>query len=101
MLISWSNRAILSPKDGGSMKQFIMGQRWISESEPELGLGVIIEVEAKTVTCFFPAAKVDRKYGTNSAPLRRIKFIEGDEVKSQDGLSFIVESVTESNGIVT
>jgi ATP-dependent helicase HepA len=83
------------------MKQFIMGQRWISESEPELGLGVIIEVEAKTVTCFFPAAKVDRKYGTITAPLRRIKFIEGDEVKSQDGLSFIVDSLTESNGIVT
>ncbi|MFP5386107.1 MAG: RNA polymerase-associated protein RapA [Bacteriovoracia bacterium] len=83
------------------MKQFIMGQRWISESEPELGLGVIVEVEAKTVTCFFPAAKVDRRYGSQTAPLRRIRFIEGDEVKAQDGTSFIVESVTDNNGIVT
>ncbi|MCM2351483.1 MAG: RNA polymerase-associated protein RapA [Bacteriovoracaceae bacterium] len=83
------------------MKQFIMGQRWISESEPELGLGVIVEVEAKTVTCFFPATKVDRRYGMQTAPLRRIKFIEGDEIKGQDGSTLLVESVTENMGIVT
>lgn len=83
------------------MKQFIIGQRWISESEPELGLGVIVEVEAKTVTCFFPATKVDRRYGSQTAPLRRIKFIEGDEVKGQDGTVFIVESSSEDKGLVT
>lgn len=83
------------------MKQFIIGQRWISESEPELGLGVIIEIEGKTVTCFFPAAKVDRRYGLSTAPLRRIKFIQGDEIKGQDGTSFIVEDVKETAGLVT
>lgn len=83
------------------MKQFIIGQRWISESEPELGLGVIIEVEAKTITCFFPAAKVDRRYGAQTAPLRRIRFVEGDEVKGANGDSFIVESTSEDKGIVT
>ena len=83
------------------MKQFIIGQRWISESEPELGLGVIVEVEGKTVTCFFPAAKVDRRYGMQTAPLRRIRFVEGDEVKGQGGEVFIVESLSETAGIVT
>lgn len=83
------------------MKQFIIGQRWISESEPELGLGVIIDVEAKTITCFFPAAKVDRRYGAQTAPLRRIRFVEGDEVKGANGDSFIVESTSEDKGIVT
>lgn len=83
------------------MKQFIIGQRWISESEPELGLGVIVEVEGKTVTCFFPAAKVDRRYGLQTAPLRRIKFVVGDEVKGQDGNSFLVEEVTEAANLVT
>lgn len=83
------------------MKQFIIGQRWISESEPELGLGVIIEVEGKTVTCFFPAAKVDRRYGLATAPLRRIRFIVGDEVKAQDGSTFLVEALTETAGLVT
>jgi ATP-dependent helicase HepA len=83
------------------MRQFIIGQRWISESEPELGLGVIAEVEGKTLTCFFPAAKVDRRYGLSTAPLRRIKFVIGDEVKAEDGNSFLVEDVTESDGLVT
>lgn len=83
------------------MKQFIMGQRWISESEPELGLGVIVEVESKTVTCFFPASKVDRRYGFQTAPLRRIRFVQGDEVKAQSGDSFIVEDISETAGIVT
>jgi len=73
------------------MKNFIVGQRWMSESEPELGLGVIVGVEGKIVTCFFPAAKVDRKYGLQSAPLKRIEFNIGDEIKSQSGESFIVE----------
>lgn len=81
------------------MKSFLVGQRWISESEPELGLGVIVEVESKTVTCFFPAAKVDRRYGLQTAPLRRIEFNEGDEVKSQEGDSFIVESKSVLNGL--
>lgn len=83
------------------MKQFIIGQRWISESEPELGLGVIVELEGKTVTCFFPAAKVDRRYGAQTAPLKRIRFIVGDEVKGHDGECFIVEEVFEAAGIVT
>lgn len=83
------------------MKQFIIGQRWISESEPELGLGIIADTESKTVTCFFPAAKVDRRYGAQTAPLRRIKFVEGDEVKSQDGDSLVVERIEEEDGIVT
>jgi ATP-dependent helicase HepA len=83
------------------MKQFIIGQRWISESEPELGLGIIVEVESKTVTCFFPAAKVDRRYGVSSAPLRRIQFLKGDEVKGQDGSVFIVEAITEAAGLLT
>ncbi len=83
------------------MKQFIIGQRWISESEPELGLGVIVEVEGKTVTCFFPAAKVDRRYGAQTAPLRRIKFSQGDEVKGQNGEVFLVEEASEDDGLVT
>jgi ATP-dependent helicase HepA len=83
------------------MKQFIIGQRWISESEPELGLGVIVESESKTVTCFFPASKVDRKYGSMTAPLRRIRFVEGDEIKAQNGDTFIVESIIEVSGLVT
>jgi len=83
------------------LKQFIIGQRWISESEPELGLGIIVEVEGKTVTCFFPEAKVDRRYGVNTAPLKRIKFSVGDEIKNQNNEAFIVLEVTEDDKLLT
>lgn len=36
---------------------FIVGQRWISESENDLGLGLISEVNHRTVTVSFPAAE--------------------------------------------
>ncbi|MFA5583566.1 MAG: SNF2-related protein [Bacteriovoracaceae bacterium] len=83
------------------MKQFVIGQRWISESEPELGLGIIVEVEGKTVTCFFPAAKVDRRYGVNTAPLKRIKFSKDDEIKDQNNEAFLVTETSEDDGLIT
>ncbi len=81
------------------MSRFKVGQRWISESEPELGLGVIVEVESKILTCFFPASKVDRRYGLNTAPLRRITFSIGDEIRTQKGEVFLLESISEKDGL--
>ena len=33
------------------------GQRWVSDSEPELGLGIILRAEFGRVEIFFPAAQ--------------------------------------------
>ena len=38
------------------------GQRWMSRSEPKLGLGVIVEVEGAQVVVLFPAAEETRRY---------------------------------------
>lgn len=83
------------------MKTFIVGQRWISESEPELGLGLIIEVESKTLNVLFPAGNVERRYGTQTAPLRRLNFQAGDEIRLQDNSVHKVESVLEEGGLFT
>jgi ATP-dependent helicase HepA len=83
------------------LKNFLVGQRWISESEPELGLGLVVEAEGKTVSVYFPAAKVDRRYGTQSSPLRRIRFQAGDEIRLQDGSVHLVEGALEQNGLMT
>ena len=37
-------------------KMFVVGQRWISESENNLGLGLVSNVDNRTVTIQFPAA---------------------------------------------
>lgn len=81
--------------------RFVIGQRWMSETEPELGLGIIVESESKTVTAFFASAKVERRYGAQTAPLRRIKFGIGDEVRLQDGSVQIVREVSEADQLLT
>lgn len=80
------------------MDTFQIGQRWISEMEPELGLGVIIGIEKQTVLIRFPAAACERNYAIDSAPIRRVRFSPGDTVRSKSGTSFIVERIEEKEG---
>jgi len=63
------------------------GQRWISDSEPELGLGIIESVDASVVVIAFPAAQEKRRYARGSAPLRRVKFQAGDRVQDMEVLA--------------
>lgn len=79
---------------------FQRGQRWISESEPELGLGSVLRVSARTVTIAFRASGETREYARDNAPLRRVRFRVGDSVQSQAGQTMAVESATERDGLV-
>lgn len=40
---------------------FTLGQRWISDTESELGLGTVVSVDARMITLLFPATGEDRK----------------------------------------
>ena len=64
---------------------FVIGQRWISESENELGLGIVTEVDSRRVGLFFPAAQERRIYASKGAPLVRILFQVGDIIRHIDG----------------
>jgi ATP-dependent helicase HepA len=75
-------------------------QRWISETEPELGLGRIEEISERTVTVAFPAAGETRRYSLENLPLRRVRFHKGDRVTGLDGISFAVDEITERGGII-
>ena len=70
------------------------GQRWISTSEPELGLGLVLEADAACVRLLFPATGEIRKYALASAPLQRVRFRVGDEVENQQGHTFRVERIS-------
>lgn len=48
----------------------------------------------------FPAAAETRQYALKSAPLRRVRFAEGDVVQSHAGEDFTVVSVEEANGLL-
>ncbi|MCI0534851.1 MAG: RNA polymerase-associated protein RapA [Verrucomicrobiales bacterium] len=79
---------------------FRSGQRWASESEPELGLGLVVGVTDRIVTIQFEARGETREYALENAPLRRVRFRAGDKIKSQDNALLIVESVSEENGLL-
>ena len=77
------------------------GQRWVSTSEPELGLGVLLEAGSGKATILFPAAQEKRIFAVESAPIIRVRFKVGDEVLIHTGEKIIVEKVTEAAGILT
>ena len=79
----------------------IPGQRWLSTSEPALGLGVVRVVDGDTVTLHFPATEVSRTYAFASAPLVRASFGPGDVIVDRRGHRLTVETVVSDEGVLT
>ncbi len=77
------------------------GQRWISTSEPELGLGVLLEEGDGKATILFTAAEEKRVFALASAPIMRVRFRVGDEVLIHTGESITIDRVTEENHLLT
>ena len=83
------------------MDNFISGQRWISNTESELGLGLILDVEFNRVTVLFLACDEKRIYAIDNAPLTRVRFSVGDTIESVDEEKLIVMKVIDQEGILT
>ncbi|BFM20118.1 RNA polymerase-associated protein RapA [Gilvimarinus japonicus] len=75
-----------------------VGQRYVSDTEPELGLGVVLQVSGGTVDIGFPAAEQRRTYSLQEAPLSRVRYAEGERVKHQAGQWLVVQQVIEQGG---
>ena len=78
----------------------VRGQRWVSNSEPEIGLGTVEKCESGRVEVFFPAASERRVYATETAPLRRVRFSAGDTIALADGRNAVVTAVEEKSGLL-
>jgi ATP-dependent helicase HepA len=78
---------------------FKSGQRWYSEAEPELGLGIILEVENKLVQINYPLCEETRTYGRTSSPLKRYIVNAEEELTTSSGETYIVDSAQENEGI--
>jgi ATP-dependent helicase HepA len=76
------------------------GQRWASDSEPEVGLGVILSVGFREVVIEFRAAGETRTYMRRNAPLRRVLLQPGDRARTRSGESFVVTRVETKDGIL-
>jgi ATP-dependent helicase HepA len=82
------------------MSDFVLGQRWVVDSEPELGLGVVVASEGRAVTVFFPLVDTERRYAADHAPLTRIALQVGDQAKDIEGNTYHVDAVIEDNGLL-
>ncbi|MEN0038931.1 MAG: RNA polymerase-associated protein RapA [Cellvibrio sp.] len=81
-----------------SKTQFVIGQRWISESEADLGLGIVLDVANRRLTLSFPAAGERRTYAMDNAPVSRVKYEVGEKVRHQDGTKIQITSIVEQAG---
>ena len=82
------------------LQQFAIGQRWLSDTETELGLGVLIDVDERSISILFPKSDETRVYARNNAPLSRIIFNINDEVQDQEGSKWLVESIEDRHGVL-
>ena len=77
--------------------EFVVGQRWVSQAEPQLGLGLVIETDGRHITLSFPALEEERIYAANSAPLARVIYQVGDSLNDIDNNVLVVTAIEELN----
>jgi len=79
------------------LSNFVIGQRWISETESDLGLGTITQVDFRTITVSFSACDEIRTYALANAPLARIIFKKNDEIQDIEQRYLIVRDTKVTN----
>ncbi|MCG6943472.1 MAG: RNA polymerase-associated protein RapA [Thiohalocapsa sp.] len=84
-----------APTADPAPQDFKPGQRWLSETQAELGLGIVEASDERTVSMRFPATGEQRLYARRSAPLWRAVFGVGDVVRDIDGQTLTVVAVAE------
>ncbi|MFJ9991105.1 RNA polymerase-associated protein RapA [Pseudomonas putida] len=81
-------------------QQYQPGQRWISDSEAELGLGTILAQDGRLLTVLYPATGDTRQYSLRNAPLTRVRFSPGDQITHFDGWKLTVREVEDVDGLL-
>ncbi len=82
------------------MQEFMIGQRWVSAGELHLGIGMVLDVEFRTVNVIFPATGETRVYAKQTAPLSRVLFTEGDFVTDHEGRELEVIRTEQHDGLM-
>ncbi len=82
------------------MHEISPGQRWISDTELDMGLGIVLAVEHRTISILFPATGEQRTYARQTAPLTRVVFAPGDTIQNQQNETLRVSSVEEQDDLL-
>ena len=78
---------------------FHVGQRWSNTAETDLGIGIVTQVNERTVTLFFPSTEELRNYAQANAPLTRLEFQPRDMIETEDGTNYRVLTRHEEEGL--
>ena len=91
-----------TPSSGliGGMSLGVVGQRWMSEREPELGLGVVASVDRWRIGLEFPATGEKRLYALGTPVLKRVRFRPGETITTRDGTALVIGSVDDEAGVL-
>ncbi|WP_372679963.1 RNA polymerase-associated protein RapA [Desulfosarcina sp.] len=81
------------------MADIAVGQRWASEMEPELGVGIVDAILGRRIHLRFPLIGITRIYAIQSAPIRRIVFHPGDRIESEPGETMTVDAIDSEGGL--
>ncbi len=79
---------------------FALGQRWISDTENNLGLGTVVALDHRTVTLLFSVVNETRLYARNDAPVTRVMFNPGDTITSHEGWQLLITEIAEKEGLL-
>ncbi len=81
-------------------QQYQPGQRWISDSEAELGLGTVLAQDGRLLTVLYPATGETRQYSLRNAPLTRVRFSPGDVITHFENWKMTVREVDDVDGLL-
>jgi ATP-dependent helicase HepA len=81
-------------------QQYQPGQRWISDSEAELGLGTVLAQDGRLLTVLYPATGDTRQYALRNAPLTRVRFSPGDLITHFENWKLTVVEVEDVDGLL-
>ncbi|CAI8152959.1 MAG: RNA polymerase-associated protein RapA [Pseudidiomarina mangrovi] len=78
--------------------EFQVGQRWLSETETDQGLGLITQVQGRLISVFFPATDALRQYARDAAPLARFTLLIDERAQHAEGWWFRITARSARNG---
>ena len=83
------------------MHPFVPGQRWLSETQSDLGLGLVTGVDERCVQIAFPATGETRLYALRDAPLARVEIDPGERIRDRAGRELTVVGRDQAAGLIT
>ncbi|MBK1694634.1 RNA polymerase-binding ATPase [Chromatium weissei] len=78
-----------------------VGQRWLSDTQSELGLGIVTAIEGRCIRISFPATGETRLYALAEAPLTRVELAIGERVRNRVGQPLRITGIRASGGLLT